>query len=83
MRESIQRDIEPDNAWTIARRERRSWISRLNARIGNISEALPVFDLWPFRYASSFEIKPGCAPMRPQESGLLRAATTTSAISPK
>ena len=66
VRESIQRDIEPDNAWTIARRERRSWISRLNARIGNISEALPVFDLWPFRYASSFQIKPGCAPMRPQ-----------------
>jgi cardiolipin synthase C len=66
VRASIQRDIEPDNAWTIARRERRSWISRLNARIGNISEALPVFDLWPFRYASSFELKPGCAPMRPQ-----------------
>jgi phosphatidylserine/phosphatidylglycerophosphate/cardiolipin synthase-like enzyme len=66
VRDSIQRDIEPYNAWTIARRERRSWISRLNARIGNISEALPVFDLWPFRYASSFQIKPGCAPMRPQ-----------------
>ena len=69
VRESIQRDIEPDNAWTIARRERRSWISRLNARIGNISEALPVFDLWPFRYAASFEIKPGCAPMRAQDPG--------------
>ncbi len=66
VRQSIQRDIEPDNAWTIARRERRSWISRLNARIGNISEALPVFDLWPFRYASSFEMKTGCAPLRPQ-----------------
>ena len=66
VRAAIQRDIEPDNAWTIARRERRSWISRLNARIGDISAALPVFDLWPFRYASSFEIKPGCAPLSPQ-----------------
>jgi phosphatidylserine/phosphatidylglycerophosphate/cardiolipin synthase-like enzyme len=64
--QAILRDIEPDNAWTIARRERRSWISRLNARIGDISAALPIFDLWPFRYASSFQIKPGCAPMRPQ-----------------
>jgi putative cardiolipin synthase len=66
VRESIQRDIDPDNAWTIARRQRRSLISRLNARIGDLSAALPVFDLWPFRYASSFELKSGCAPMRPQ-----------------
>ncbi|HEX4481704.1 MAG TPA: phosphatidylserine/phosphatidylglycerophosphate/cardiolipin synthase family protein [Rudaea sp.] len=66
VRDAIVRDAEPDNAWTIARRERRGWISRLNARIGDLSAALPVFDLWPFRYASSFEIKPGCAPMRPQ-----------------
>jgi phosphatidylserine/phosphatidylglycerophosphate/cardiolipin synthase-like enzyme len=66
VRAAILRDIEPDNAWTIARRERRSWISRLNARIGDVSAALPIFDLWPFRYASSFELKPGCAPVRPQ-----------------
>ena len=69
VREAILRDAQPDNAWTIARRERHSWLSRLNARIGDLSAALPIFDLWPFRYASSFEIRPGCVPMRPQEPG--------------
>ncbi len=67
VRDAILRDSEPDNAWTIARRQRRGWISRINARIGDLSAALPVFDLWPFRYASSFEIKTGCAPLRPQD----------------
>jgi putative cardiolipin synthase len=65
----ILRDAEPQNSWTIARRERRSWLSRLNARIGNVSAALPIFDLWPFRYASSFELKQGCTPMSPQDPG--------------
>jgi cardiolipin synthase C len=69
VRDAILRDAEPQNSWTIARRERRSWISRLNARIGDISAALPIFDLWPFRYASSFELKDGCTPMHPQEPG--------------
>ncbi len=69
VRDAILRDAEPNNSWTIARRERRSWISRLNARIGDISAALPIFDLWPFRYASSFELKEGCAPMSPQAAG--------------
>ena len=69
VRDVILRDAEPQNSWTIARRERRSWLSRLNARIGDISAALPIFDLWPFRYASSFELKQGCAPMRPQDPG--------------
>ena len=69
VRDAILRDAEPSNSWTIARRERRSWISRLNARIGDISAALPIFDLWPFRYASSFELKEGCAPMSPQAAG--------------
>jgi phosphatidylserine/phosphatidylglycerophosphate/cardiolipin synthase-like enzyme len=69
VRDVILRDAEPQNSWTIARRERRSWLSRLNARIGDVSAALPIFDLWPFRYASSFELKEGCAPMRPQDPG--------------
>jgi hypothetical protein len=30
-----------------------------------LSTALPLFDLWPFRYASSFEMNPGCAPLPP------------------
>lgn len=60
----IERDMEPENAWVIAPRERGVaplyWLSRM---VENVSSALPVFDLWPFRYASSFEKLEGCPPL--------------------
>jgi hypothetical protein len=31
--------------------------------IGSISRILPVFDLWPFRWSSSFELRPGMTPV--------------------
>jgi len=65
VRAAILRDCRPANAWTIARRHSNSWLARLNRKIGDLSAKLPIFDLWPYRYASSFELKPGCKPMRP------------------
>ncbi|THD14354.1 hypothetical protein B1808_03575 [Pseudofulvimonas gallinarii] len=60
----IERDMEPANSWIIAPRERGPmpvyWLSRT---LENISSALPVFDLWPFRYASSFQPVEGCPPL--------------------
>lgn len=67
LRTSILRDIAPGNAWTIAPRERHDWLSQLNERIGDVSAALPVFDVWPFRYASSFQLNPGCEPLPPND----------------
>jgi cardiolipin synthase C len=64
LRRSILRDTEPQNAWVIARRPRPLLVDRLNNAIGDFSTALPLFDFWPFRYATSFELKPGCAPLR-------------------
>jgi phosphatidylserine/phosphatidylglycerophosphate/cardiolipin synthase-like enzyme len=63
VRDSILRDAAAQNAWTIARREHRSWLTRFNERISAVSATLPLFDLWPFRYASSFELNPDCAPL--------------------
>lgn len=65
--ESILRDDEPGNAWAIARRPRSGLLSRLNNSISDFSTALPLFDLWPFRYASSYQIKPGCSPLPPSD----------------
>ena len=62
---SIRRDIAPQNSWIIAKRPRRSLAGRMSNAIGDVSTALPVFDLWPFRYATSYELNPGCAPMKP------------------
>ncbi|NLA66832.1 MAG: phospholipase D family protein [Gammaproteobacteria bacterium] len=57
--DSIRRDMAPENAWTIAPRDRPVVLSGLNYSLGKASEALPVFDLWPTRYATSYEFRPG------------------------
>ena len=67
LRASILRDAAPENAWTIARREHRTALGRINERIGDISAKLPLFDLWPFRYASSFQLNDGCTPLPPDD----------------
>jgi phosphatidylserine/phosphatidylglycerophosphate/cardiolipin synthase-like enzyme len=70
LRQSILRETQPENAWVIAPRQRKlPVLSDLNDAIGTVSEHLPLFDLWPFRYATSYDLKPGCAPMRPSEPG--------------
>lgn len=70
LRASILRDAAPENAWTIAKRQRIRVLGGINNAIANLSEALPIFDLWPFRYASSFEFDPSgkdgrCRPAPP------------------
>ncbi|MBN8741311.1 MAG: hypothetical protein BGP24_15265 [Lysobacterales bacterium 69-70] len=64
LRASVLRDTEPQNAWVIARRPRPVLVERINSAINDFSTALPLFDFWPFRYATSFELKPGCTPLR-------------------
>ncbi|SEO31086.1 PLD-like domain-containing protein [Luteibacter sp. UNC138MFCol5.1] len=65
LRDSILQDTQPENAWVIAPRQKTiPVLSSVNEFIGDVSERLPFFDLWPFRYATSYEIKPGCIPMR-------------------
>ncbi|KJV28428.1 phospholipase [Luteibacter yeojuensis] len=65
LRGSIMQDTEPGNAWVIGPRQKTiPVLSEVNEFIGDVSERLPFFDLWPFRYATSYELKPGCVPMR-------------------
>jgi len=58
--ESIGRDIAPENSWVIAPRNP-PILSGLEYSLSKISEHLPVFDLWPTRYATSYEFVPGPA----------------------
>jgi phosphatidylserine/phosphatidylglycerophosphate/cardiolipin synthase-like enzyme len=68
LRMAIMRDTQPENAWVIAPRQRSiPLLSDLNAAIGDLSAALPLFDFWPYRYATSYELKQGCTPMRPSD----------------
>ena len=70
--ESIRRDIAPGNAWVIARRDKPPVFSGLEYSLAKTSEHLPLFDLWPVRYATSYEFRPGpeCpAALSPFDSG--------------
>ncbi|MDE3071190.1 MAG: phospholipase D family protein [Pseudomonadota bacterium] len=65
VRQSILRDTAPENAWVIAPRQPAiPVLTDVNDLIGDISEHLPLFDIWPFRYATSYQLKPGCQPLR-------------------
>lgn len=70
--DSIRRDTAPENAWVIARRDKPPVFSGLEYSLTKVSEHLPVFDLWPVRYATSYEFQPGpqCpAPLSPFDPG--------------
>ena len=64
---AIERDTEPQNAWTIAKRPRTNLVHRINNAIADFSTALPLFDFWPFRYSTSYELDPGCTPLPPND----------------
>lgn len=68
VRASILQLTDPDNAWVIApRRPVVPVLTSVNQIIGAISEKLPLFDFWPYRYATDYQLKPGCAPMLPSD----------------
>jgi hypothetical protein len=73
LRNSILRDTQPENAWVIApRRAVVPVLTDINQAIGTVSEHLPLFDLWPFRYATSYDLKPGCQPMLASDPGFFQ-----------
>jgi phosphatidylserine/phosphatidylglycerophosphate/cardiolipin synthase-like enzyme len=57
--DSIRRDMRPENSWVIAPRAKPVVFSGLDYSLGKVSEALPLFDIWPWRYATSYEFRPG------------------------
>ena len=63
---AILRDTSPVNSWLIARRPR-SPVSHFNGRVTELFENLPLFDLWPFRYATSYALNEGCDPVPPED----------------
>jgi len=70
LRQSILRDTQPENAWVIAPRQPVvPVLTDINQAIGTVSEHLPLFDLWPFRYATSYDLAPGCQPLPATDPG--------------
>jgi phosphatidylserine/phosphatidylglycerophosphate/cardiolipin synthase-like enzyme len=64
VRASILLSTTPDNAWVIAPRSATvPVLTDVNQAMAEVSSYLPIFDLWPFRYATSYELNPGCQPL--------------------
>lgn len=61
----IRADADPDRAWVIARRARPPVLAGVDYAVGKVFEKLPLFDLWPFRYATSYERRPQCPDAQP------------------
>lgn len=57
--DSIRRDMAPGNAWTIARREPSPILPRIEYHLARLSEHMPIFDLWPVKYATSYDYRVG------------------------
>ncbi len=55
----IERDILNKNAWRVAAKEQIPFFSDVSGALATLSRKLPILDIWPFRYATSYELKPG------------------------
>ena len=56
---SIRRDMAPGNAWTIGRRDPSPILPGIEFTLARVSERMPIFDLWPVKYATSYQFVPG------------------------
>ena len=63
--DSIAFSLRPQNSWLIAKRETVPFLGHISGFFQSVSRLLPVFDLWPFRYTSSFELREGKSPVSP------------------
>ena len=57
--DSIRRDMQPQNSWVIAPRDRPPVLSGLGYSVGKAFEYLPILDFWPRRYGTSYQFQPG------------------------
>jgi phosphatidylserine/phosphatidylglycerophosphate/cardiolipin synthase-like enzyme len=65
LKRSVLRDMEPRNAWVVAKNPYPAVVGGLNAVLEELSRALPLVDPWPVRSASLFELKEGLEPVDP------------------
>ncbi|TDR23640.1 phospholipase D family protein [Marinicella litoralis] len=57
--QNIETDMKDENSWVVAAKEQIPFFSRISGVIATISRKLPIFDIWPFRYSTSYRLKPG------------------------
>lgn len=67
---SIRKDIEPGNSWVAAMKPKGvPVLGGVNGAIESVSRWLPIFDIWPYRSTTLYELKPGATPVSPGADG--------------
>lgn len=56
---NIEQDMKDANSWVVAAKEQIPFFSHISGFMATISRKLPVFDIWPFRYSTSYKLKTG------------------------
>jgi len=66
LKADILRDTEAQNSWvTAAKHEGIPLVSFFGGMLEDISRAMPIFDVWPFKYSTSWELREGEEPVPP------------------
>jgi phosphatidylserine/phosphatidylglycerophosphate/cardiolipin synthase-like enzyme len=63
LEQNILVDIEPQNSWVIAKRQKVPLIGHFSEAMGSIFQMLPVFDIWPFRYSTNYQLREEMEPL--------------------
>jgi hypothetical protein len=67
---SIRKDIEPGNSWVAAMKPRPAPVlGKINGGFESVSRSLPIFDIWPYRSTTLYELLPGATPLPPGADG--------------
>jgi phosphatidylserine/phosphatidylglycerophosphate/cardiolipin synthase-like enzyme len=67
---SIRKDIEPGNSWVAAMKPPGPPVLHdINGAVESVSRSLPIFDIWPYRSTTVYELKPGGKIVAPGAEG--------------
>jgi putative cardiolipin synthase len=67
---SIRKDIKPGNSWVAAMKPSGlPVLGGINGAIESVSRSMPIFDIWPYRSTTLYELIPGASPVLPGEEG--------------
>jgi len=70
LEKSIRRDIESENSWVAAMKPPGPPVlGGINSVFESVSRSLPIFDIWPYRSTTLYELIPGAEPLRPGAEG--------------
>lgn len=70
LEKSIHKDIEPGNSWVAAMKPQGPPVlSGINGAFESFSRSLPIFDIWPYRSTTLYELLPDAEPLSPGAEG--------------